>query len=461
MLRYGNKQYPWLRKALNTVTLSGCLAMVFIAGTMSPVFTEFMRSMGANEFQFGLLTGLPLVMFLVQFVAAFLNNRLRYRKPLFMTTLIASRLLYIPIALLPHVFTTMDMGSQIWIQIALVALSAALMQLGVPLYFAWMADLVPRRILNRYWGGRQRWMYLAWSASFVSVMAFSSFTDFPITVAYPIIVVVAVFAGVLDILLFLGIPEPPNTLIREVSFTVLFEPIRDKNYRFFVLYAGARWAAICFTASFVSLYALQELGLSVAYVTFAWCMHGIGVAVSAGSWGRLVERHGHRPILILSMCGKPGLVLVLLLLTPDTAMLGLPVAMFFDSILNSGMLVASNGYMMTIAPQRNRSMFIAAISGLAGICGGLGTIIGGKVLYALSDVTFELFDRAWGNFHVLFAIGFLLRVACIPLARGVREPKATGALQVLHEVRGISPLQFLRFPIGLYRRVSQGEQSKP
>jgi MFS family permease len=128
---------------------------------------------------------------------------------------------------------------------------------------------------------------------------------------------------------------------------------------------------------------------------------------------------------------------------------------------NGVLLVAANGYMMKISPKRNRSMFCAAITGFSGICGGLGAIAGGAFLDLVSPLTWEFLGRPWNNFHLLFITGFALRLLCIPFARSVREPESTRTVHVLNEVRGIGPLQFLRFPIGMYRRYNDSNGELP
>jgi hypothetical protein len=108
---------------------------------------------------------------------------------------------------------------------------------------------------------------------------------------------------------------------------------------------------------------------------------------------------------------------------------------------------------MKIAPRENRSMFIAAISGLAGICGGLGAMAGGAFLHACSGFEITLLGRVWNNYHLLFAVNFFMRAACIVLAYRVREPGSSAPEDVLDELGDSWAVRFLLFPAGLYRRL--------
>ena len=120
-------------------------------------------------------------------------------------------------------------------------------------------------------------------------------------------------------------------------------------------------------------------------------------------------------------------------------------------MLNAGMSVATNGYMLKLAPRENRSMFVAAISGLAGVCGGVAALAAGWFLQWTAGFAWEGFGRTWNNYQLLFAISIVLRVACIPLGRRVREPKSLGTAKLLTELTGVWPLRILLFPVGLYR----------
>ncbi len=442
-----------LRRSLRLITAGGCLAMVYTTGIASPAQTEFFRYIGATDFHFGLLGGLPMALVSLQFIGAAIANRIQRRRRLFMFLLIGARLLYVPIIFIPFLFPQAESRLVVAVAIALVTLSSAMNQLATPMWFSWMADLVPRRVLNGYWGSRQRWMYAVWTCSYLAVFLYTYFTDQPVATVFPVLLAVAVLAGVVDILLFLGVDERTNETTRgRRSIEVLVEPFRHREYRSFLVFAATSAAAMMLAATFMQVYALKVLRLTIWQVTLIWAMHGLGNAVSARWWGKLADRHGSRPILRICSAFKPWPPLVFLLITPRTAAWILPLSFFFDAVWNSGLMVANNGYMMKIAPRRNRSMFIAAITGLTGLAGGLAAIGGGWFLHASEGVAFHAAGIDWTNYRMLFAVSFLARVVCVPLAGTVREPTGTRTAHVLLDLFGVWPLRFLRFPTGLYRR---------
>jgi len=451
-----------LRSALRRIAIGGSLAMVYTTGISSPATTEFFRAIGADEWHFGLISGIPLVLLAMQYVGAAFVNRVSRRAPTFFFCLIACRLVYLPIAFVPWTRLGISTAATMTVILLLLSFSAAVHNYAVPFWFSWMADLVPRPILNRYWGRRQWAMNITWSFSYLAVTAYLYYTRQPITVVYRTLVVVAVLAGLADIALFFRISEPPNLTDPDLAFwTALREPFRAPAFRSFVRYSCAWSFSAMFAASFMMLYVLKVLGLAPWKTALIWCLQGIGVGAVAAGWGRIADRHGHRPILNICVTLKSLIVLVFILLTPSNVVWLLPLALLPDGMLNSGTMVASNGYMLSYAPQRNRSMFIASITGLAGLAGGLGAVAGGALLKSLGPGVWRWMGRDWNAYHAVFAVSMILRWLCIPLARRIREPDATRSLHVLNDVLGELPHRFLRFPVGLYRRFVPGMEDRP
>ncbi len=444
----------WLR----LITAGGCLAMVFMTCIQSPVTTEFFRQLGATKLQFGIIGGLPMLMLGMQFYGAFLTNRLTQRKPLFLASLIGGRLVFLVIAYLPLALDGLSRFAVVNILIILLAAHYLVVNLSVPLWFSWMGDLIPSRILNRYWGRRHQLMTLCWTMTYIGI-AFATYRFSAVApdVLFRWLVTIGVLAGIVDILLFIKVGEPINTRVQGRSVVdVLLQPLRDRHYRSYISFNCVWMASAMLAAAFMQLYVLEVLLVPLWKVNLIWCTPGLGAALVARFWGRIADAHGTRPIIILSTAGKPIIVIVFLLVTPGTALLVLPIFFFFDSMFNAAMQIANNGYMLKMAPTENRSMFVAATLTLTGLAGGLGATAGGWMLDRLDGQTWLLAGHVWNNFHLLFVISFCLRIGCFIFAFTIREPTSSSPLTVLSEFRGTWPLRILMFPVGLYRRLTPG-----
>lgn len=435
---------------MRLVTLGGSLAMVYMTCVGCPVSTDFYRQMGAADWQFGLLTGLPMATLALQFLGAYVNTGLTHRKPIFMLLLIASRLVYLPLVLLPFLLRPDQWGIVMWAAIVLTMLGTGMNNIATPIWLSWMSDMIPRRILNTYWGVRQRYMTLTWSISLLCAAFFVRLgSEWPVTVQFLILVWIGVGAGVVDIVLFRWVREPANLKVRRSSRKLIFlEPFRDRGYRSLVLFSCCYAFSAMMGASFMQVYTLKGLGLSVWKATLVWSMIGLGSMFVARAWGRLADRLGHRPILLFCVSLKPLICLVFLLVTPGVAFAVLTVAFFFDAMLNSGQEIATNGYMLKVAPRENRSMFIAALVALSGLAGGLGAISGGLILRLMDGVSWCWLGSSWNGYHVVFLVSAVLRILCIALVMAVREPQSASTLQLLGLLSESWPIRMLSVAVG-------------
>ena len=440
-----------VRRSLPLITTASSLSMIYVAATNSPVFTDFMRAIGAREMHFGLIGGIPLVMLSAQFIGALVANHVHRRKPLFVILALAGRILYLPIAFLPLIFPGARAEAMVMALIGLMGLNSALSNMTGPPWLAWMADLVPHGVLNRYWGLRQRAMHLTWTFSFVGIVLFTCLTGWPAMRIFPILAVVGTLAAITDVLLFVGVHEPPNRILpHQPVLDMLLAPLRNPGYRPFIVFSCAWSFTGMFSAAFMQLYVLKVLRLPMWQTTLIWCFLGIGVALSSRRWGRLADRHGHRPILLFCMFVKPLILVAFLIITPRTAFCILSVAFLVDSMWNSAVMVSSNGYMLKMAPVENRSMYIAAITGLAGICGGLGALVGGWFLEHFAGFSAPFMGWTWNNYQLLFVVNIFMRLACLPLVLRIREPTSSSAGTVVKALWGIRAMRLVLFPIGVY-----------
>jgi predicted MFS family arabinose efflux permease len=260
-------------------------------------------------------------------------------------------------------------------------------------------------------------------------------------------------AGVIDIVLFTWVHEPPNELVRNTHpLDTFLEPLRHREFRTFVLFSCMFSASAMLAASFMQIFVLGELGVPRWQVNLIWCMQGVGGVTVARMWGRLADRHGQRPVLLICIIFKPLVCIAFFLATPGNAFVMLLIVLLFDSMLNAGYVLAANGYQMRMAPKRNRSMFVAATMALAGVAGGIGSIVGGLFLKNTQAFHLHLAGRDWNHYHLLFLLSFVMRALCIPLAAAIKEPDSSATAHVVSYLRGLWPMRMLLFPVGLYKR---------
>jgi hypothetical protein len=440
--------------ARTAIILAGCLSMAYTQLSMSPATIELARSLGGTGFHVGLLGALPAATVAAQFLAALAANRLQYRKPLWMPVAILERLMLVPLAVGPWLVPDEVQLPWIWIMIALTAANHALLHFCTPLWLSWMGDYLPQQGLSEFWGVRQLWMQWTAAVSLLLGAVFVSHSGLETRTAVGLLLLAGAVLGVADILIFTRVDEPPVKPCGNPRWRELFSaPFRQREFRSFITFACFWHFAAMIGAPFISLYLLTRVRMNLDQVMLLWTFSWVGGAVLARRLGRLVEMFGNRPLLILCTGFKATNMAALLAVGPETPWVFwiLVPAFMFDALLNSGIAIATNGFLLKNSPAENRTMYIAAGTAIAGMTGGVTSVLSGTALAAMQTSPVVWHGRPIDGFHVLFLVSFVLRLASVWLAWRVREPRSRGTIHVVTQLIGVTPLRILRFPLGLYR----------
>jgi hypothetical protein len=434
---------------------AGCLGMIYTQLTMSPAATEYARTLGATGWHIGLLGALPTLMLVTQFAAAVVANRLQYRRRLWMTVAIAERLLFVPAAMLAVWPSGMSREGQLWMFIGFTALNHALLHFCSPLWLSWMGDYLPKEGLSRFWGIRHNWMQWAAAASLFAGAMWLRQSGWEFAPAFGVLLMVGAVCGTADILMFLRVHEPAVTPADEPRWRDVFAaPFRDGDFRRFIAFQCYWNFAVMISAPFLSIYLLQKGIMGADRLLLLWAASWVGGAILSKRLGRLVEKYGNKPVMNLCTTFKSVNIIAMLMIPsdPTLAFWMLVVVFMFDALLNAGMAIAQNGFLLKNSPPGNRTMYVAAGTALAGIVGGITSIVTGGACAMAGESTLRIGSLHWGGYDIAFAVSIALRLLGAWLSRYVRESSTSStATDVFVELIGVTPIRVLRFPLGLYR----------
>lgn len=181
--------------------------------------------------------------------------------------------------------------------------------------------------------------------------------------------------------------------------------------------------AINLSSPFFNIYMLDALKLNVSWVTLYNSLSAATNLLVLVRWGKLADRIGNRPILLL--IGVIVALTPLLWLGVGADSLSIFLWLPLLHILMSGTWVAidlcCNNLQLGIAKVENCSVYFATAAAVAGVSGALGTTAGG-FLAQFSHL---------GGFLGLFVLSSLLRlVALLPLVF-VQEKNSHSVSQLL------------------------------
>ena len=426
-----------LKGAKRAIIAGGCLAAAYTQLTTSPATIEYIRSLGANELHIGILGALPTFMLFMQFVAAVVVNRLAYRRRLWFWTALTHRLMLLPTALGPWMFPGMSNEFWVWMLLGTTAINQGLLHFSSPLWLSWMGDYLPHEGLSTYWGHRQVWMQISAAISLCAAAFLVLKAGLSIEVSYAVMTCVGTLCGVIDLMLFYRVHEPPVQQAPSPKLREVFaEPFRNREFRRYIRFMCFWNFAAMAGAPFISLYLLSEIGMDLFHVLLLWTISWVGGAMLSRTLGRWADSHGSQPVLVMCVALKSSNMLALLLIprSPAIAFWILAPCFMLDAVLNAGILIANNGFMIKNSPTENRTMYIAATQAVAGMVGGLTSVFAGLMMQILSGHQWTIAGWTLGQFQVMFLASIILRWMALGMTRYVHEPNARHTWDFVQEL---------------------------
>ncbi len=427
-----------IRSSLKASTLDGVFAAVFSSITGGVLLTNFLLQMGAGAVEIGLLSSIPMLLNLLQPLGAYFADRATSRRLYSLWLFGASRLLWVILVLEigwiscsntdPHRLVSWILG--------MVLATNILAALGTSSWLSWMTALVPHQLRGRYFGRRN-------SAASLTTLLCVPLLGFAMSVwpsgtvqGYGVVLWLGVLAGLVSLgcQCFMADVNPlaiataqPKQRRRGCASCPptggALSILKDASFLTFLLYFGLWTFAVNLSAPFFNLYLLDNLSLDLGWVTLYTSLTSGANLVMMMLWGKLADRIGNRPLLLL--------VGILVAMTPlfwlsiGTDSVSLWVLLPLLHLLTGGTCAAidlcSSNIQMELAPSKHPSTYFAIAAAVAGVSGGLGITAGGQ-LAQLDQV---------GGLPGLFALSAVVRLmALLPLVL-VPEPRSQPVVQVM------------------------------
>ena len=422
-----------LRRSLRASTAEGLFAEIVGACAGGAVLTGWAIHLHASTLLTGVVVALPQMAQLLQLPAAWSTARLGHRRAA-VSLICASRLVTLPLAVLPLLHLSVDAGRALLLVVATVA--AALGVLGNNAWVSWMGDLVPRRVRGRYFGRRTALCTLGGAAA-------SGVAGLLLDWARPrgqtgavlaALQVAAAVAGLVTTALLMRQHEPvPHLRAAPPPFVRSgLRPFRDPSVRGLLRYLLTWNLAVGLAGSFFSLHMLKNLHMGFTLVA----LHGTALAgarvLAAPLWGRAIDRLGARPVMITCSFGISFIPVIWLFVAPGFLW---PLAL--DAIMAGtlwcGHSLATFALPLSVTPRLGRSYYVAAFAVTSGVAFSVATAAGGAVAGLLpSGVTVA--GHAFFNLQVVFAASALLRFAAAFTSLRIHEPAAAGVSALFAEV---------------------------
>ncbi len=435
-------------KGLKYSTGDGAFATIWGTLTSGAFLTGFALFLGGGSLAIGMLTAVPTLAALVQLISSYTTEALPERKKYVFWYSLLGRMLWLPILLLPFLFSARWSLS---LFLMLFTISFIIVNLPAPAWTSWMSDMVPESTRGRYFGQRNMVAGIAGmavslpAAWYLDAMNRAHRESIGFAVLFGLSLVGALLSG----LCILRQPEPPHRTSRAARtpgwralIAYYKAPFADKPFRSLLLFNVVFGCGQNIAAPFFNAYALEALHLSYVWLQILAAVTSVFSLASMPFWGYLADKFGNRPLLIIGVWGVltlPVSWMFSVLSHPFLMWLLLVEISVGSGIFWAVVGLAQFNLLIGGSPPEKTGIYSATMSALVGLASGLAPLLGGFLMHLLSGWHSTLWGFPMGNYQIVFLLAVLLRMASLPLLRPVRDERARSAREVITEVGAARP----------------------
>lgn len=206
--------------------------------------------------------------------------------------------------------------------------------------------------------------------------------------------------------------------------------LRHRSFVLLMIFGAVTGFFMNFTGPFVPVFMYEHLHLAPSRVNLLMILATFSGALAIPLWGRLLDRHGSRSILLVCLIAWEVPNFLWVALTPETAWLLYPM-FFWGGLTSSGFFLGVFNLLLKLVSREGRTAGVSLYLSVTSLASGLAPVLAGLVLgwAARSDLDVLSFYRA----------GFFLRstgvlTAALLIAK-LREPEHYAVLTVMGALR--------------------------
>ncbi len=421
-----------VKRTMRVSVLEGSVTQVFLNWTSGSVLVGYMLHLGASPSDIALVASVPLLAQAASPLAALAADLLGRRRLLTALVAVLGRAVWLLAAVLPDL--GIPKAQQPAALVLLVLISSAFQASNGTLWSAWMGDVVPDDRRGRYFGFRAGVVGMVGMVANLGAGWFLDRVAAP--VSFQLVILVAVLSAGVGVALYFRQYDPPSPRRHAALRDVLVTPLRDANFRRFLVFSVYWQFVVLLAAPFVIPYFFEELHLSFTQVAVWSGIAAVTALATTSLWGRVADRVGNKSVLALGTFLAGTLLPATWILAGFTGhVVWIWIAGFCDALAWGAATPALFNLALASAPREGRVAYIAMLSMVTGLAGFLGGVLSGPLLGLLERAPLHLFGLTWTGYHSLFLISGVGRSQAWRLLRPVQEADSWRTRDLLREMR--------------------------
>jgi MFS family permease len=408
-----------LRKNLYWVIWSITFGMIGFVITTGPIWSAFQRQvLGANDFQIGLISAIPVATCVLQVFISYYMEKKRNRRFILLFLGVVSRSFWLLIALVPYLFPTFSIDLRIWLVIVFVVFISS-GNSGVNLAFgSLMGDLVPISIRGSYFSVRQR---ISLISGVTTGLLLSLIIDKVGLIGYTIALLVAGVTMVLDVSSYFFVKWPEMEEAHLPSLTKLLKEVfTNRRFVKVVIFYSAWLFSVNIAGPFWNIHMLEYLQLNFIQMTlYSQVISGFATILFVAHWGRLIDRYGNKPMLQMAAMCIVLSPIPWLFATHDTSYI-IIIANVISGTFWPVIDLSQQNLYLSQSPRTHRSMYIAVFFASINLFGiALANAIGGYLMQNPFAYLAERIPVVLGldftNMHWMIITTVILRIVVLAI----------------------------------------------
>lgn len=446
------------------------------------IIVGFALALGAEPFVLGLLASIPFIGQLSQLIGVAIVERVRLRRRIAVVSLSIARGAILILALIPILPPPIQVTVLVLMQL-FIAVPSSIAGCAMN---SWTHQLVPRQGMGAFFARKLFWATMIACLGSLAAGFYVDHTPFGEgAAAYSFLFGLAACAGFVSTWYVLHAPEPAMPAPVSHGFLSRMKPpFKDRGFRKLLILMGAWNFATNLAMPFLAVYLMQKLGYSLGTVTTLWVTSQLANALTVYLWGRLSDRFSNKAVLSGALPLYFGCVAGLMFAShPALDALRLPALYAVHLIMGiaaGGVSLATANLGLKLAPHEQGTAYLASVSLVGALAGGLAPTIGGAIAQFASSTELSFLVHwvtaqgsndftvlAFGQWEMLFALSALLGLYVMHAMSRIEEAGPTSeraiiqefALEALRTVNQLSSLGGLTSIISTFGRLADRRRS--
>ena len=333
-------------------------------------------------------------------------------------------------------------GQLFLIFFGLASLTQALVGVG---WTAWVQQWTPTKVRGAYFGNRNRLISIATVVFLLVSMGMLNWYSESIW-SYQSLIIVALLCRFFSLLyqhLILTPPETEGMLKTDGWLKDLGNLRHHKKFLLLVFFGSWFGFWISLTGPFIPRFVYEHLYIEPWQFALINILATLSGALTLPLWGKVIDRHGCIPVMILSMIVWQLQNYLWCILTPNITWLLYPMWIGGGIVANAYLLGLFN-LLFKVMPETGRTAAISANMAVTSIASAVAPMLAGKII----EISGEM---GWSTVTV-YRIGFALSPTALLLGlfilRRIKEPESFGegtVVGAMRTVRQMLQLQGLNF----------------